>query len=123
MPRVPRRHTKVNSGLALRTGDVLSIGTMTESATKTLPTVYFASDPSAAAMHATTPSLPGQYDICGAQPDPDNVLSVNKKNPHILDGIVVPLGQTWNPDKATNDCCNYASLRCTAQTRAPRALR
>jgi len=92
---------------ALRTGDVLSIGTMTESATKTLPTVYFASDPSAAAMHATTPSLPGQYYICGAQADPDNVLSVNKKNPHILDGIVVPLGQTWNPDRAADDCCNY----------------
>jgi len=92
---------------ALRTGDVLSIGTMTESATKTLPTVYFASDPSAAAMHATAPSLPGQYDICDSEPDPDNVLSVNQKNPHILDGIVVPLGQTWNPDKAANDCCNY----------------
>ena len=92
---------------ALRTGDVLSIGTMTASATKPLPTVYFASDPSAAAMHATAPTLPGQYDICGERTDPDNVLSVNKKNPHILDGIVVPLGQTWNPDKAPDDCCNY----------------
>jgi len=92
---------------ALRTGDVLSIGSMTASSTKTLPTVYFASDPSAAAMHATSPSLPAQYDICEQEMDPDNANSTNEKNPYILDGIVVPLGKTRNPDKDEEDCCNF----------------
>ena len=92
---------------ALATGDVLSIGKMTQNTTRALPIVYFASDPSMAGMDATMPSLPGQYDICAPQMDPDNFLSVNKKNAHILDGIVVPLGQTMNPDQTEPDCCNF----------------
>jgi len=92
---------------ALRTGDVLSIGSMTASSTKPLPTVYFASDPSAAAMHSTSSSLPAQYDMCQQELDPDNGNSTNEKNPHILDGIVVPLGQTRNLDKDVEDCCNF----------------
>jgi len=91
----------------LRTGDVLSIGNMTASSTKSLPTVYFASDPSAAAMHSTSLSLPAQYDICEQEMDPDNANSTNEKTSYILDGIVVPLGQTRNPNKDVEDCCNF----------------
>jgi len=97
----------------LRTGDVLSIGSMTASSTKPLPTVYFASDPSAAAMHSTSPSLPAQYDICSQELDPaaivaiDNGNSTNEKNPYILDGIVVPLGQTRHLGNDVEDCCNF----------------
>jgi len=92
---------------ALSTGDVLSIGSMTASSMTPLPVVYFASDPSAAAMHATSPSLPAQYDICEQETDPDNGNSTNEKNPYILDGIVVPLGQTRSPGQGVADCCNF----------------
>jgi len=92
---------------ALRTGNVLSIGTMTPSTSKTLPVVYFATDPSAAHSDETSPSLPGQYDICSEQSDPDNINSLNRRNPYILDGIVVPLGKTKNPDYVHDDCCNF----------------
>jgi len=92
---------------ALAVGDVLSIGNMTKNTTRALPTVYFASDPSTAGIDATLPSLPGHYDICDSQQDPDNIGSTNSKNPHILDGIVVPLGKTMNPDQTETDCCNF----------------
>jgi len=40
---------------------------MTGGALAPLPVVFFANDPSAAVSDATSPSLPGQYDICTEQ--------------------------------------------------------
>jgi hypothetical protein len=93
---------------ALAIADVLSIGTMTEtSSSQTLPRVYFASDPSTVHNDATIPSLPAEYDICREHTDPDNKESMNLANPHILDGIVIPLGATFTPDTQESDCCNF----------------
>jgi len=88
---------------ALSSGNVLSMGTMTGDALVPLPVVFSANDPSAVVSDATSPSLPGQYDICTEQSDPDNINSVNQKNPCILDSIVVPLGKTSNPDQFSDD--------------------
>jgi len=94
---------------AVASGDVLSIGVMTtdRNITTLLPRIYFSSNPSAADMHATTPSMPAQYDVCKEQTDPDNTGSMNAQNPYVLDGIVVPLGKTQNVDQPLPDCCNF----------------
>ena len=94
---------------ALAVGDVLSIGTMTQrnDSGGFVPLVYFASDPTTAGMHVTISSLPAQYDICAAQKDPDNENSTNHRNPHILDGIVVPLGVSAASGTYEHDCCNF----------------
>lgn len=92
---------------ALRTGNVLLIGTMTPTTSKTLPVVFFVNHPSTTHSDATSPSSPGQYDICSEQSDPDNINSLNQRIPYILDGIVVPLGKTKNPDQVQDDYCNF----------------
>jgi len=47
------------------------------------------------------------YDMCENEMDPDNILATNKRNPHILDGIVVPFGKIYNNGPVHDtSCCN-----------------
>jgi len=50
-----------------------------------------------------------QYHICQDEVDPDNSPSINKRNPFIIDGVIVPLGVLSSPAS----CCNliYPFLR------------
>ena len=73
-------------------------GTNLDYGTKSGPLEVFATaNPADAQYGATTAQLPAEYDLCSAGPDPDHNASTNARNPHVLDGVVVPLGRTPKP--------------------------
>jgi len=104
---------------AINESDVLSMGILTNM--KQSVQFYFASEVGNIndISSFTRTTIGTQYHICQDNTDPDNLLSMNSKNPLILDGVVVPLGTvTSNIELDTASCCNLiystpTSIECT----------
>ena len=87
--------------------DVLSVGVLQN--VDDSVQFYSASNPVDMAYETSVPisNVQFSYNICENEVDPDNTFATNKRNPHILDGIVVPFGKIYNVGPVQEEsCCN-----------------
>jgi len=92
---------------AISSADVLSVGVL-ESVDDTVH-FYTASNPVDMQYETLVPisNIQYSYDMCENKVDPNNILATHKRNPHILDGIVVPFGKIYNNGPVHDtSCCN-----------------
>jgi len=92
---------------AISIADVLSVG-VTESIEDSVQ-FYSASNPVDMKYEVSVPisNIQFAYDMCENKVDPDNTFATNRRNPHILDGIVVPFGKIYNTAPMhDSSCCN-----------------